>query len=100
MLQISTLVAIFVHTLSIPLLPELLHYFLQSETDARFAEVQQQLVEKDAEIRDIKVRIHCKHIEALIDARTLKCCTLVVRTGSIRHKNQGPSGIRTVGLVG
>ena len=79
MLQISTLVAIFVHTLSIPLLPELLHYFLQSETDARFAEVQQQLVEKDAEIRDIKVRIHSNNIEALIDARTLKCCTLVVR---------------------
>ena len=37
MLHISTLVAIFVHTLSIPLLLELLHYFLQVETDARFA---------------------------------------------------------------
>ena len=80
MLHISTLVAIFVHTLSIPLLLELLHYFLQSETDARFAKVQQQLVEKDAEIRDIKVRIHSNNIEALIDARTLKCCTLVVHT--------------------
>ena len=77
MLHISTLVAIFVHTLSIPLLLELLHYFLQVETDARFAKVQQ-LVEKDAEIRDLRVRIHCNNIEALIDARTLKCCTLVV----------------------
>ena len=76
MLHISTLVAIFVHTLSIPLLLELLHYFLQVETDARFAKVQQ-LVEKDAEIRDLRVRIHSNNIEALIDTRTLKCCTLV-----------------------
>ena len=68
----------FVHTLSIALLLELLHYFLQAETDARFAKVQQQLVEKDAEIRDLRVRIHCNNIEALIDARTLKCCALVV----------------------
>ena len=69
------------------MLLKLLHHSLQAETDARFAEVQQQLVQKDGEIRDLKVRIHCKHIEALIDARTLKCCALVVHTGSIRHKN-------------
>ena len=84
MLQISTLVAIFVHTLSIPMLLELLHYFLQSETDARFAEVQQQLVQKDTEIRDLRVRIYRNNIEALIDARTLKCCTLVGAQWSIR----------------
>ena len=87
------MVAIFVHTLSVPLLLELLHYFLQAETDARFAEVQQQLVEKDAEIRDLRVRIYRNNIEALIDVWTLKmlhsCCV-----------RSDPSDIRTVGLVG
>ena len=66
------------HTLSIPMLLKLLHYSLQSETDARFAEVQQQLVQKDGEIRELRVRIHCNKIKALIVAQTLKCCALVV----------------------
>ena len=69
------------------MLLKLLHYSLQSETDARFAEVQQQLVQKDTEIRDLRVRIYRNNIEALIDARTLKCCTLVGAQWSIRHEN-------------
>ena len=39
-----------------------MYYVLQAETDVRFAEVQQQLTERDAEVRDLRVRIHCSHI--------------------------------------
>ena len=65
------------------MLLKLLHHSLQAETDARFAEVQQQLVQKDGEIRELRVRIHCNKIKALIVAQTLKCCALVVHTGLI-----------------
>ena len=39
-------------------------FFLQAETDTRFAdhEVQQQLRERDAEVRDLRVGIHSSYI--------------------------------------
>ena len=39
-----------------------MYYVLQAETDVRFAEVRQQLTERDAEVRDLRVRIHYSHI--------------------------------------
>ena len=39
-----------------------MYYVLQEETDTRFAEDQQQLTERDAKVRDLRVRIHCSHI--------------------------------------
>ena len=39
-----------------------MYYFLQAETDTRFAEVQQQLREREAEVRDLRVGIHSSHI--------------------------------------
>ena len=41
-----------------------MYYFLQAETDTslRFAEVQQQLRERDAEVQDLRVGIHSSYI--------------------------------------